>query len=67
VELTQTQAGDAFRLPLEVGVKDPQLRIAKIEMTGKRQTFEIAAGQEPASVELDPNTWMLMDSKFARN
>jgi aminopeptidase N len=67
VELTQTQAGDAFRLPLEVGVKDPQLRIAKIEMTGKRQTFKIAAGQEPASVELDPNTWMLMDSKFARN
>jgi aminopeptidase N len=66
LELTQTQPGDAFRLPLEVAVKDPQLRMAKIEMTGKQQKFEIAAGAEPASVDLDPNTWMLMDCKFAK-
>ncbi len=66
VELTQTQPGDAFRLPLEVGVKGQQVRIEKIEMTSKQQKFEIAADQEPASVELDPNVWMLMDAKFAR-
>jgi aminopeptidase N len=66
VELTQTQAGEAFRLPLEVAVKGSQARIEKIEMTGKQQKFEIAADQEPASVELDPNTWMLVDSKFAK-
>jgi uncharacterized membrane protein len=66
VELTQTQAGEAFRLPLEVAVRGAQARIEKIEMTGKRQSFEIAADQEPASVELDPNTWMLMDAKFAK-
>jgi aminopeptidase N len=66
VELTQTQPGEAFRLPLEVAVKSPQVRIEKIEMTGKQQKFEIAADKEPASVELDPNTWMLMDAKFGR-
>ena len=66
VELTQTQAGEAYRLPLEVAVKDSQVRIEKIEMTDKRQKFEIACDEEPASVELDPNTWMLMDAKFAK-
>lgn len=66
VELTQTQAGEAYRLPLEVAVKDSQVRIEKIEMTDKRQKFEIACDEEPASVELDPNTWALMDAKFAK-
>jgi hypothetical protein len=35
-------------------------------MTQKQQRFEMASEQEPASVELDPDTWMLMDAKFAR-
>ena len=47
VELAQTQAGDAYRLPLEIGIAD---RIEKIEMTRKEQQFEIAADKEPASV-----------------
>jgi aminopeptidase N len=66
VELTQTQAGEAYRLPLEIGVKGRRMRIEKIEMTGKQQKFEIAADDAPSSVELDPNTWMLMDAKFAK-
>ena len=66
VELTQTQSGDAYRLPLEVGVKGQQMRIEKIEMTGKHQKFEIAAEQEPSSVELDPNVWMLVDAKLSK-
>jgi aminopeptidase N len=66
VELTQTQPGDAYRMPLEVAVKGQQVRIEKIEMTGKQQKFEIPADQEPSSVVLDPNTWMLMDAKFVK-
>jgi len=66
VELAQTQAGEAFRLPLEVGVKGQQMRIEKIEMTGKQQKFEFPADPEPSSVELDPNTWMLIDAKFTK-
>ncbi len=68
IELTQTQAGEPFRLPLDVGVAAgaAPLKIEKIELTGKQQRFEIAAGQEPASVEIDPNTWMLADVKFVK-
>jgi aminopeptidase N len=63
VDLTQTQAGDPYRLPLEVGVAG---RIEKVEMTRKEQRFELTADREPSSVELDPNTWILMDAKFSK-
>lgn len=66
IDLTQTQSGDAYRLPLEVGVKGQKARIEKIEMTAKKQNFEIASEEEPASVELDPNTWMLIDARFIK-
>lgn len=60
----QTQPGDAYRLPLELGVADG--KIEKIEMTQKQQRFEIAVDQEPSSVLLDPNTWTLIDARFAK-
>jgi aminopeptidase N len=63
MELAQKQSGDAYRLPLEVGIAD---RIEKIEMTSKMQQFEIASDKEPAFVELDPNTWILMDARFGK-
>ena len=68
LDLAQTQSGEAFRLPLEVGVTvaGAPARIEKIVMTAKRQQFEIAAEREPTAVELDPNTWILADIKFAR-
>jgi len=66
VDLAQTQPGDAYRLPLEIGVKGQRMRIEKIEMTAKEQKFQISADEAPFTVELDPNTWMLMDAKFAR-
>ena len=60
---TQTQPGDAYRLPLEVAIG---AQIERIEMTAKQQRFEIAAEQAPASVTLDPNTWMLMDANLEK-
>jgi aminopeptidase N len=63
IELTQTQAGEAYRLPLEVGIDGA---VEKIEMREKRQTFTLRAAREPARVELDPETWMLMEAKFER-
>ena len=72
IELAQMQDGEPYRLPIEVGITAPgrqgapQMRIEKIEMTGKQQKFGIAADQAPNSVELDPNTWVLMDTKFVR-
>jgi aminopeptidase N len=61
IDLSQTQPGDAYRLPIQVGIAQ---RIEHIEMTAKRQRFEIAADKEPQAVTLDPNTWLLMDAKF---
>jgi aminopeptidase N len=67
VELAQTQPGDAFRLPMEIGFKTESgasWSTAKVEMTGKVGRFEIPSDKLPASVELDPNVWVLMDAKL---
>ncbi len=69
IDLSQTQAGDAYRLPLQIGVSDSDsspLRIEDVLMTSKQQHFEIACGKEPVSVALDPNTWVLMNAHFAK-
>ena len=63
IDLAQTQPGEAYRMPLEVAIDGA---IRKIGMTQKRQTFVIRAEHEPAKVELDPNTWMLMEANFER-
>jgi len=62
IELAQTQGGAPYRLPLEVGLTNPtgQLRVEKVELNADSGQFAIAAAEEPASVVLDPNTWMLM-------
>lgn len=64
LELQQIHTGAPFRLPLEVGVAAAggQPRIHRIELTGSNGRFSIPADIEPASVVLDPNTWVLMES-----
>jgi aminopeptidase N len=65
IELSQTQPGEAYRLPLEIGVTiDGALKIEKIDFTQKQQRFELTAEKEPATVTLDPNTWVLMNARF---
>jgi aminopeptidase N len=69
IELAQTQSGAAYRLPLEIAVSvaGAPLAIRRVEFNGKTQKIEIPADKEPSSVELDPNAWVLMDSKFKKN
>lgn len=64
VELAQTQPGEAYRLPLEIGIDGS--RIEKLELTQKQQRFTLAADKEPATVALDPNTWTLMEARFSK-
>ena len=68
IELTQTQTGPAYRLPLEISatVGSAPPKISKIELTAKRQSFEIPASAEPSVVILDPNTEVLMNAHFAK-
>ena len=71
IDLAQTQPGDPYRLPLEIGIVGDSAgtlpTIEKVEMTTMKQHFEIAADKAPKDVVLDPNTWVLMDPpKFKR-
>lgn len=70
VQLAQTQPGQAYRLPMEIGVPSDSvgapMRIEKIDMTQKQQRFEIAADRPPSDVMLDPNVWMLMEATFVK-
>jgi aminopeptidase N len=69
VSLAETHGGDAYRLPMEVSLAPAgagPARLERIEMTDKRQRFELAAAEEPASVTLDPNTWLLMDAHLVK-
>jgi aminopeptidase N len=63
VELSQMQPDKAYRLPVEIGVDE---RIERLEFTQKQQRFEISVEKKPASVTLDPHTWVLMESRFAQ-
>ena len=62
VELSQTQAEEAYRLPIDIGITqaDSQLRIERIELTGRPGRFRLKADAEPLAVAVDPNTWLLM-------
>ena len=58
---------DVYRMPLDIGIVGAgatPMRVERIELTERRQTFTIAADSAPASVRLDPNTWMLMEATF---
>ena len=59
IAVAQTQPGTAYRLPMEVSVGG---KLERIEITKKSQTFEFAGDKAPTTVELDPNTWVLMDA-----
>ena len=64
IELTQSQAGEPYRLPLEFGIALPGAsgpRIERGELTGREGRFTFPADAEPTDVMLDPNTWVLME------
>lgn len=68
LSVTQQQAGDAYRLPIEIGVADEPrgaLQVLKVEMTGKTQEFSLPVAKPPVEVVLDPNTNLLADMTLA--
>jgi aminopeptidase N len=70
VELAQTQPGEPYRMPMEIGITTDRvgavMQVEKIEMTRMSQRFEIPADRAPRDVALDPNVWMLMEAKFVK-
>ena len=64
VTVAQTQAGDAYRLGVDVGVAQQPgdaPKIERIELASRTATKLIAVDKEPAAISLDPNTWLLME------
>jgi aminopeptidase N len=69
ITLSQTQAGDPYRLPLEFEISsggNSASRFEKFDMTQKQQSFEISADAAPADVTLDPHTTVLMKASFKK-
>jgi aminopeptidase N len=65
VTVSQTIAGEPFRLPLDIGIvtaPGAPLRIEKVELTARTGTFTFSADSAPASLSLDPNTWLLFEA-----
>jgi aminopeptidase N len=64
VELSQVQNGEPYRLPIEIGLvmrAGDLPRVERVELSGRRSTFTVAADAEPASVVVDPDTWLLYE------
>ena len=64
IEIAQIQSGEPYRLPLDIAINSStgQPRIERVELTAGKGQFTLAAETEPASVTLDPNTWVLTQS-----
>jgi aminopeptidase N len=64
VSVRQTQAGDPFRFSLGVGVSaggEAPATVHQMQVVGRDAVFNIPADAEPASVILDPGTWLLAE------
>ena len=68
VELTQSQPGDPFQLPVEIGIAlaGGKTRVEHADFAARTARFTFAADQEPEAVELDPNVRLLMDGHLTR-
>jgi aminopeptidase N len=64
IELSQTQTGEAYRLPIDVGLTGPEgeLRVERVDLEGRTGRFRLNADAEPRTLTLDPNTWVLMQA-----
>ena len=68
VDLAQTQPGEPFRLPVEIGITiaGGRMRVDRVELSGRSGRFTLNVDQEPSSVELDPNVRLLADGRLSR-
>jgi aminopeptidase N len=68
VVLRQMQAGEPFRLPVEIGitVSGARLRVERVDLSDRAGRFVLAAEREPAALDLDPNVRLLIDGHISR-
>ncbi len=68
IEIAQIQGGPAFRIPLDIAIAGTtgQARIERVQLIESTGRFTFGVDAEPASVSLDPDTWVLMQAEFVR-
>ena len=60
LRVRQTQAGAAFRMPLDVEFKQGGVaRREVVEVSGREQSFDFKLERSPDSVNIDPDEWVL--------
>ena len=65
VTVSQSQAAEPFRLNVEIGIvttPGAQPRVERLAVHGRQATLRFAADSPPASVVLDPDTWLLFEA-----
>ncbi len=68
IRLTQRDRDRTFAMPLQVGVYTAGSTtpvITTVQLSEASHEFQIAAGQRPDRVVLDPNHFVLMEAEFA--
>ena len=68
LDIEQEQPGPPFEMPVEVGLDvagEHALRLVRIDLSSKRQSFTLPLDAAPRSVVLDPRTWVLMDARVS--
>ena len=68
VELAQSQPGELFQLPVEIGITEAggKTRVERAELSGRSGRFTFAAEKEPEGLVLDPNVRLLVDGRLVR-
>ena len=70
IQLNQVQKDESFfKIPLEIAIYftgEDKPTIKKLQVNEKINTFFIDVNSKPEKIILDPNLWVLMDSKFKK-
>jgi aminopeptidase N len=65
LKVRQTQAGNLFRVPLDVEFKGgDDSRRETVEVSGREQTFDFKLDARPRAVVIDPDEWVLKTLKL---
>lgn len=64
VKVRQTQAGEPYRLAVEMGIDGA--RVERMEMRTREAEWTIPVENEPRELRLDPNTWLLAETRFTK-
>ena len=66
VDLTQSQPGDLYQLPVEIGItpRSGSTRVERVDLDARSGHYVFPANEEPAAVVLDPSVRLLMDGRL---